>query len=128
MNLLIVDPYYDNIQIALFKSSHIIPYSNFNEEDIIIKSIICPTRKPIGKEKFQIYLITQYEATLNRSMFIESVRPNENSAEFDGLAQDVDDNNSNFFDGESDNDAKPSLENVEMLFDKNNFIYYMTKT
>ena len=33
-----------------------------------------------------------------------------------------------FFDGESDNDSKPSLANVEMLVDKNNFIYYVTKT
>jgi len=38
------------------------------------------------------------------------------------------DKTSNFFDGESDNDAKRSLENVEMLVDKKNFIYYMTKT
>ncbi len=34
----------------------------------------------------------------------------------------------NFFDGESDNDSKPSLENVEMRVDQKNFIYYMTKT
>jgi len=38
------------------------------------------------------------------------------------------DKTSNFFDGESDNDSKRSLENVEMLIDKKNFIYYMTKT
>ena len=41
---------------------------------------------------------------------------------------DKDNHNSNFFDGESDNDSKPSLENVEMIADKKNFIYYMTKT
>ena len=56
-------------------------------------------------------------------MFIEQAEPGSGSEDCGGV-----ENNSNFFDGESDNDAKPSLENVEMLVDNRNFIYYMTKT
>ena len=58
-------------------------------------------------------------------MFIEK---NELDAEESEDCKQQEENNSNYFDGESDNDAKPSLENVEMLLDKNNFVYYMTKS
>ena len=34
-------------------------------------------------EKFQIYIITQYEATLNRSMFIENIELNEDKIDID---------------------------------------------
>ena len=102
-----------------------ISFDDFNEEDIIINSIVCPTRKYSYDNNFQIYIITQYEATINRSMFIEKIeKDDQNSSEHCSNK----DRNSNFFDGESDNDAKPSLENVAMLVDSKNFIYYMTKT
>jgi len=35
MNLLLLDPFYEELQIALFKSSHVIDYADFNEDDII---------------------------------------------------------------------------------------------
>jgi len=57
-------------------------------------------------------------------MFVEKIENNQG----EGGHHASKDNNPNFFDGESDNDAKPSLENVEMLVDKRNFIYYVTKT
>jgi len=62
-------------------------------------------------------------------MFIENIESNsvKVDSELDELEGEKS-NTSDFFDGESDNDSKPSLENVEMLVDKNNFIYYMTKT
>ena len=57
-------------------------------------------------------------------MLIEQNSKNEEDSNCGGYIE----NNSNFFDNESDNDDKPCLENVEMLFDIKNFIYYMTKT
>ena len=101
-----------------------IPLEDFDEEDLAIKSIVCPTRKYSMDTNFQVYIITQYEATINRSLFIEKIEEEHGDSEHDHGTE----NNSNFFDGESDNDAKPSLENVEMLADKKNFLYYVTKT
>jgi len=57
-------------------------------------------------------------------MLIEEFHNNEEDSNCGGNIE----NNSNFFDNESDNDEKPCLENVAMLFDIKNFIYYMTKT
>jgi len=67
-------------------------------------------------------------------MFIENIELNEDKFDIDDddmhdeILSSKNSSSSNYFDGESDNDSKPSLENVEMLVDKNNFIYYMTKT
>ena len=36
--------------------------------------------------------------------------------------------NDDFFDAESDDDETPSVENVVMLMDNDNFLYYMTKS
>jgi len=35
MNLFMLDPYFENEKILMIKSSHVIDYEDFNEEDII---------------------------------------------------------------------------------------------
>ena len=40
----------------------------------------------------------------------------------------MDEENDNYFDGESDNDEKFSLENVLMIMDDDSYIYYITKS
>ena len=61
INLLIVDPYYEEIQIAIFKSSRYIsiPY-NKKYHDIIIKNVMYSTRKNKNDIDFKLKLVTQY--------------------------------------------------------------------
>jgi len=84
MNLMLIDPYHEETQFALFTSSHIIKLENFQEDDLIEKIVAIPSKRNQelkGRDKsYKVYLISQYKRILNRSKF---VNPNPNEAEED---------------------------------------------
>lgn len=60
MNLLLVDPYHEEIQVAVFQSNSYVDESILEQGDHIIK---CVTTSTIGKRKdnnYEIYLWTQF--------------------------------------------------------------------
>ena len=68
-----------------------------------------------------VCVITQYEATINRSALIKNLEK-----KFELLSAIEDDDY--FFDADSDDDETPVIENVLMLYDFKNYAYYITKS
>ena len=68
-----------------------------------------------------VCVITQYEATINRSALIKNL-----DKKFELLSAIEDDDY--FFDADSDDDETPVIENVLMLYDFKNYAYYITKS
>jgi len=59
VNLLIVDPYYSDIQIAIFKSTKLISLPTHKKyQDIVIKSVMYSTRKNQNDTDFKVQLVT----------------------------------------------------------------------
>ena len=59
---MIVDPFYQNIQIALFKSTKIFPRDtkNFKLDDVMVKSIMYCTKADSKDINFDVKMIVQY--------------------------------------------------------------------
>ena len=80
---------------------------------------MAPTKKYIGDGDFQIYMIIQHEHLINRAKFVTEQDDEEEASDEDEEA---------FFDGDSADDDIPLLENVTMIQDKRNFLYYVVRS
>jgi hypothetical protein len=107
LSILLFDPFYENPEIALLRSTNFIDYTNFNfEEDLIYLAAMAPTKRFVGDPKFKIYMMIQHEHLIHRAQFISSSGENEENS---------DEDEGQFFDGDSADDDVPKLENVTMI-------------
>jgi len=66
INFLLIDPYYEHTQIALFKSHMRFPIHNSKKfEDVVIKNIVYCTKKNKNDTDFEIKCLTQYPTFFN---------------------------------------------------------------
>lgn len=120
LNLVLFDPFYEKPEIAHLRSTHFIDFDKFNyEEDLIYFAAMAPTKKYIGDGDFQIYMIIQHEHLINRAKFVTDQDDDE---------EESDEGEEAFFDGDSADDDIPLLENVTMIQDKRNFLYYVVRS
>lgn len=87
---------------------------------MVYSASIIPTKKSEGDNQFKIYIMVQHEHLIHRSQFMSEL-DDENAD--DSCDEDAD----RFFDGDSDDNDVPKLENVIMQQDSKNFLYYVTK-
>ena len=121
ISLILYDPFYEQPQIAVLRSSNFIPFKKFNcEEDLVYRASIVPSKKAEGDENFRIFALIMHEHVIHRSPFVSELG--------DGNADDsCEEEADRFFDGDSDDNEIPRLENVVMQQDTKNFLYYVTK-
>ena len=120
LNLVLFDPFYENPEIAHLRSTHYIDFEKFNyEEDLIYFAAMAPTKKYNGDGDFQIYMVIQHEHLIHRAKLITDQDDDEDAS---------DEDEGGFFDGDSADDDIPMLENVTMIQDKRNFLYYVVRS
>lgn len=123
MNLIVIDPFNDDTQIALFRSSNYFDDGIFQCTDVIIKTLIQSTMGKKRDTSFKTYIWTQFPNEVVRSRFLQpaknrliEVQDSDNEDPLEGVDDDPDDNN-----------GKLTLGRVPMLMNNKDFMYYITK-
>ena len=75
LNLLIIDPYPDQIQVALFTSNYYYDHSIFNMNDFLKVNIVQSNMQKKNDRKFKTYIWTQFEDKIIRSKLLR-IDPN----------------------------------------------------
>jgi hypothetical protein len=84
LSLLLFDPFYEQPEIALLRSSNFIDHAKFNyEEDLIYYAAMAPTKRFVGDQKFKIYMIIQHEHLIHRAQLIGSSGEDEENSDED---------------------------------------------
>ena len=122
MNLLLIDPFNVDTQIAHFKSSNYFDDGIFQCSDVIIKTLIQSTMGKKRDTSFKTYLWTQFPNEVVRSRFLQpaksrlvEVQDSDNEDPLEGVDDDEDDV------------GKLTLGKVPMLMNNKDFMYYITK-
>ena len=70
LNLLLVDPYYKDIQVALFKSSAIFDNNILNVNDFVVKACVQSSREWKDDLYFEIAIWAQFQDAIVKSDII----------------------------------------------------------
>jgi hypothetical protein len=79
INLLVVDPFYEEIQVGLFRSNTFFDGEIFVENDSIIQSVVQSTMGKKRDLQFKTYIWTQYPDSLVRSRMLTLGKSGEKS-------------------------------------------------
>jgi hypothetical protein len=120
INLVLIDPFYDQTQVAHFRSSTNFDNEIFSANDTIITSMVQSTMTKKRDLKFKTYVWTQFPERLVRSSMMKAIN---------GMFEAEDSDREVQSDMEEDEDVsgKFTYEPVRMVSDNKDFIYYITK-
>lgn len=71
INLVILDPFYEDLQCALFKSSNIFDSEIMSQNDVIVKCCAQSTKGKRSDKSFSTYIWTQFPQGLVRSKMLK---------------------------------------------------------
>ena len=121
INLLLIDPFYEDTQITHFKSSVFFDNEIFTESDTIAQSVIQSTMGKKRDLKFKTYIWTQFPQNLVRSSLM---RQKNNQLQ---MAEDSDKEDVSDIEDDEDVTGKLSFEQVRLVMNERDYIYYITK-
>ena len=116
-----MDPFYENTQIAHFKSSYFFESELQGQNDTIISSAVQSTMGKKRDNKFKTYIWTQLPNKLVRSSVLKA---------HNGKIQNDDSEEGNERSDKEDEEeiiGKFSFEATRMVMNERDFIYYITK-
>lgn len=128
INILIIDPYYSEIQMAIFKSSKIIQVPNQKKyQDIVIKSVMYTTKRNKIDTDFKVQLVTQYPEFLDTRELVEKDFDDEEESEGkDEQESEEEEEENSDSDEYQEKAARFKQESVPLLLDSSNYLYYVT--
>ena len=126
INILFVDPFFAEIECALFRSSTHFDHEMLREHDCIIRNIITSSMGRKDDKAFKTYIWTQLPEKIIRSKLMKQVA-GAVLEDSDNEQEAIDKANAN---NEEETNIKSvtTFEGVPMLLNKKDFIYYVTKT
>lgn len=120
INLVLIDPFYEETQVAHFRSNVHFENEIFGCNDTIVNSVIQSTMSKKRDLKFKTYIWSQFPEQLIRSSLMRNV--NGQLDQEDSDVQNASDN-----DEDQDITGKFTYEQVRMIMSERDFIYYVTK-
>lgn len=117
--MLLLDPFYPELQVALFRSSTHFDDEYLKQNDVILKSIIQSNRSRKGDNRYKTYLWQQFPNKIIRSKLLEPATGR--VVEDSDIAEEAD---KPLFEVAIDN--KFEYLKIPMIQDSASFIYYVT--
>ena len=92
INVLIIDPYYKQVEIAIFQSNKCFETRKSKKfQDIVIKNIMYTTKKSKNDTDFEIKLLTQYTDFISQIELKEEKEQDEVNMSFESEFSDASD-------------------------------------
>jgi hypothetical protein len=125
VNFMLIDPYYYDVQIGIFKSTSSFedPIKNKKHQDVMIKNVMYCTKKSKRDTDFEVKLLTQFTSFISQQEFKE-----EKNAENEDFETNFEDSEfyGSEYDDESDADAiNITYEKVPLILTKKGMMYYV---
>jgi hypothetical protein len=121
INLLLMDPFYEETQVAHFRSSTSFECELQAQCDAIITSVIQSTMGKKRDKKFKTYIWTQFPQQLVRSSVFKCTNGQLNNQDSDEANDLIE------IDEEEDIKGKLMFQPIRMVLNERDFIYYITK-
>ena len=123
LNLVLIDPFFQRTQMALFKSSTYFDNEVFEAADTLVKSVVQATLGRKRDTRYKTYVWTQLPGAIVRSKMLKaSTNKMHEVLDSDDTAASNDD------DSEEGATASPATyEQVQMILSDRGFLYYVTK-
>ena len=123
--LLLIDPMYNEIQAALFKSSTVFDNDMFKDHDFHLKSIIQSNASRKNDIKYSTYIWTQTYNGITRSKMLKTQGTKEEMEDSDNILDEQELIENEKVDDEFEFTNRLIQEKVLMQNDKKGFIYYV---
>jgi hypothetical protein len=124
VNILLIDPYYDVPQLALFKSSQRFSFPPGKKyQDIMIKNFLYCNKAATGETEFKC--LTQYPEFFEITKLEEQKEEGAEASAGSGQAGEEDEESSSDYGSEAEQTSL-KLAPVEFVMDQNNIIYYVS--
>jgi hypothetical protein len=120
INLVLIDPFYENTQVAHFRSNTHFDNEIFSCTDTIVTSIIQSTMEQKKDLKFKTYIWSQLPNQLVRSSMLKVKGGNLTK-------EDSDKENASDQDEDEEITGKFTYEPIRMIINERDFLYYITK-